>query len=140
MLPTLHRPASVLLALAAGLVVSLLAGCGGSGPTPADLVTVGGRVTAGPTCPVERIPPDPACAPRPVVGAVLVVDRPDGSEAARTTSGSDGRWALAMPPGSYVLVPQPAAGLMGRPGPIRFEVAASPVPSPLDVGYDTGIR
>ncbi len=36
---------------------------------------VSGRVTAGPTCPVER-PGDPACQPRPVAGAVLVVTTP----------------------------------------------------------------
>ncbi len=28
---------------------------------------------AGPTCPVEKIPPDPACAPRPVAGATILI-------------------------------------------------------------------
>src|SRR5664280_2442019 len=32
-----------------------------------------GTATAGPVCPVERYPPDPACAPRPVAGATITV-------------------------------------------------------------------
>ena len=32
------------------------------------LFVLGGRVIAGPTCPVERVPPEPGCADRPVHG------------------------------------------------------------------------
>jgi hypothetical protein len=101
-----------------------------------------GRATAGPVCPVERNPPDPACATRPVAGAVLVVQNAaTGSEVARVTTDQDGRFSLAVAPGAYRLVPQPVAGLMGGARPIDFRVeAGQALPSPLEVSYDTGIR
>ena len=109
---------------------------------PAGSGAVVGLVTAGPVCPVERDPPDPACAPRPVPGAVLVARAPDGREVARTASGADGRYEMRLPPGTYELVPQPVEGLMGTPGPIPFRVGPDPaeVPQRIDVPYDTGIR
>jgi hypothetical protein len=101
---------------------------------------VSGRATAGPVCPVERQPPDPACAPRPVAGAVLVIQNPAGAEVARATTDKDGRFSVTLAPGAYRLVPQPVAGLMGRAQPIDFRVDAGEAEPALDVGYDTGIR
>jgi len=101
---------------------------------------VRGTVRAGPTCPVERIPPDPACAERPVVGAVLVVNDAAGREVARVTTSAGGVFALDLAPGSYHLTPEPVAGLMGTPGPIDVTVEAGQPPSVLQISYDTGIR
>lgn len=104
---------------------------------------ISGVATAGPVCPVER-PGDSACAPRPVGGAVIVVTRPDGSVVARVTTAADGRFSVNLPPGDYVLVPQPVEGMMGNASPVPFTVGPSdqpsPSPSPLQVQYDTGIR
>jgi hypothetical protein len=99
---------------------------------------VAGRVTAGPVCPVER-PNDPACAPRPVAGAVLVIRAADGSEIARFATGADGGFGQELPVGDYTLEPQPVEGLMGTPAPIPFRVADGRA-AELDVSYDTGIR
>jgi hypothetical protein len=101
---------------------------------------VRGTVTAGPTCPVERVPPDPACAERPVGGAVLVVTGADGSELARTTSGADGTFSIDLAPGAYRLTAEPVEGLMGTPAPMDFEVIAGEPMTELQVSYDTGIR
>jgi hypothetical protein len=49
-----------------------------------------GTALAGPVCQVETIPPDPACAPRPVAGAVILIRDASGTEVARTTTGADG--------------------------------------------------
>jgi hypothetical protein len=106
---------------------------------PAPVVGVVGRVVAGPTCPVQRLPPDPACADRPVAGAVLVITDAGGTEVGRATSDANGEFAIPLPPGSYVLTPQPVPGLMGTSGPIQFTVTAGS-PADLDVTYDTGIR
>lgn len=107
----------------------------------AGLVNVTGFAHAGPTCPVEKVPPDPACADRPVAGAVLVATTAAGVEVARARSAADGMFSLAIPPGDYVLVPQPVAGLMGTAQPLPFRVPADGVsPPPLDIAYDTGIR
>lgn len=99
---------------------------------------VAGRVGAGPTCPVER-PGDPACAPRMVSGAVLVVQDEGGKEIARITTDGSGLFRLALPAGTYTLVPQAVEGYMGTAAPVPFTVAKAGE-AWLDVSYDTGIR
>jgi hypothetical protein len=100
-----------------------------------------GHVTAGPVCPVERIPPDPACAPRPVAGATIVVLGPDGSEIARTPSGADGSYRVAVPAGNVQVTGAPVSGLLGQPAPIPAIVPAGPGAwVQVDLTYDTGIR
>src|SRR4051794_11705320 len=106
----------------------------GGGPTG-----VGGVVTAGPICPVEKNPPDPACAPRPVDGAVLVIRDAGGMEVARVTTAADGAYFAELPGGVYVVMPQPAKGLLGTPAPESVTVADGATLR-LDLLYDTGIR
>jgi hypothetical protein len=101
---------------------------------------VQGKVTAGPTCPVERNPPDPACAERPVAGAVLVFMNTSGEEVARATSAADGAFSVELAPGSYTLTAQPVEGLMGTPAPMDVKVVAGQPMTELQVSYDTGIR
>jgi hypothetical protein len=113
---------------------------GSPAASPAVSPGVSGRVTAGPTCPVERFPPDPACAPRAVAGAVLVVTDDSGREVARATSDANGDFAIALSPGGYVLTPQPVAGIMGTAAPQPFTIASAGSSVTLDVEYDTGIR
>ncbi len=118
-----------------------------SSPPPSPLPSVApgwsgvvGRVTAGPVCPVERVPPDPACAPRPVAGAVLVVSDPSGREVARATSDANGGFSIALPSGRYVLAPQPVEGLLGTVPPVEVTITAGGPPASLEIQYDTGIR
>ena len=119
--------------------VRLVRESGGELPPGSSVVV--GLVTAGPVCPVERDPPDPACAPRPVEGAVLVVTDATGREVARTTSGADGRYEIRLQPGAFEMAPQPVDGLIGTPEPIPLHVSGpGEVPQRVDVGYDTGIR
>jgi hypothetical protein len=101
---------------------------------------VSGRVTAGPTCPVVTNPPDPACAERPVAGAVLLISDRNGREVGRVTAGEDGGFTLQLAPGAYRLVPQPVEGLMGTAAPIDFDVEAGQPMTEVQVSYDTGIR
>src|SRR4051794_1177073 len=101
-----------LVTIAVLMLISV--GCGEQAakvsPTPSS--GIGGSVTAGPTCPVEKVPADPSCAPRHVGAAGLVVRNVSGVEVAHTTTGSDGTFFVALPPGSYVVAPQPVEGLM----------------------------
>jgi hypothetical protein len=99
---------------------------------------VSGKVVAGPTCPVESSPPDPRCAPRPVAGATLLIQDLEGRTVTTAVSDASGAFSLTLPPGDYMLVAQPVAGLMGTAPPLSFSVAGSPVE--LAVEYDTGIR
>jgi hypothetical protein len=101
---------------------------------------IGGVAMAGPTCPVVRDPPDSACADRPVVGAVLVLEDSAGREVARATTQGDGRFWIAVAPGSYRLVPQPVEGLLGTAQPMEVSVAVGEPVADLLVSYDTGIR
>ena len=98
-----------------------------------------GVAQAGPVCPVERQPPDPACADRPVAGAILVVTQ-NGDEVTRTTSAADGTFHLRLTPGEYQLIAQPAQGLMGTAPPIALTVRSGVPMAPVVVAYDTGIR
>ena len=100
---------------------------------------IGGTATASPVCPVEKIPPDPACAPRPVAGAVVIVRDASGAEVARVTTGADGTFLANLPPGGYVVEAQPAKGVMGTPGPQGVTVKEGVV-SKIRLDYDTGIR
>lgn len=110
------------------------------GDTLPDTAGVRGTVSAGPTCPVVRDPPDPACAARPVGGALLVIASQAGVEVARVESRVDGTFAVNLAPGSYRLTAQAVQGLMGTPAPIDFDVEAGQAAVELRVSYDTGIR
>ena len=98
-----------------------------------------GTATAGPVCPVEKNPPDPACAPRPVAGAAIVIRDASGKEIARVTTANDGTFFADVPAGGYVIEPQSVQGLLGRPGPTSI-VVRDGATSRVDLGYDTGIR
>ncbi|MGH2468295.1 MAG: hypothetical protein ACRDGL_11315 [Candidatus Limnocylindrales bacterium] len=102
-------------------------------------VRLSGQVVAGPVCPVERDPPDPSCAPRPVPGARLVVKDARGAVVASLTADEHGAFATLLPRGDYTI------GVEGLTGPIR-----APIPTGVRLGaagttdltirLDTGIR
>jgi hypothetical protein len=119
-------------------VAVLLAACT-PGPLPVAswVGGISGTAVAGPTCPVER-PGDPACAPRPVAGATILIQDGAGADVATTVTDAAGRFRVALPPGVYTVVGQPVAGLMGNPLPLDVEVAESEVT--VELSYDTGIR
>ena len=102
---------------------------------------VQGTVLFGPVCPVERIPPDPLCVPRPGVARIRVL-RSDGSAAAEVASGPDGRFSIAVGPGTYRVTaaasaPGPGRGCQVEP-PQATVVARSFFT--VSVTCDTGIR
>jgi hypothetical protein len=109
-----------------------------SGPGAGLTGTVTVKVVSGPSCPVVRDDNDPQCRPRPVDHAELSVRAKDGTEAATLTV-VNGRAAGTVAPGSYLLMPQRVAGLMGVAKPVPFRVAAGQTVH-LEVVYDTGIR
>ena len=117
-----------------------VSGTGGAGgPTPTGRLQI--EAVAGPVCPVERQPPDPACAPRPVKGAVVVVSPADGRDIliGRGVTDGQGTVALDVPAGAYRVSGVDVAGLMGRPADVHAVVVAGAV-TPVTLVYDTGIR
>ena len=97
------------------------------------------QVTTGPVCPVQRLPPDPACAPASVAGAEIVVRDAVGTELGRFVTDADGIARGTLPSGAYVFAPQPVAGLMGTPDAVAAWVLG-PDGVVLPFSYDTGIR
>jgi hypothetical protein len=113
----------------------LLAGPGAA-TARAPVSGIAGRTVAGPTCPVETVPPQRGFA------ATLRVRRV-GSRAPATTvhSGADGRFRIALPPATYVVAPLSRAGspYPRPPAARRVEVHARHF-TYVTIAYDTGIR
>jgi hypothetical protein len=103
---------------------------------------IAGRALAGPTCPVEQNPPDPACAERPVAGAEVVVRDGTGAEVARAVTAADGTFLVAVPgSGVYSVEAQPTKGILGTPAALLVDVGAGPLAWAVALlAYDTGIR
>ncbi len=99
------------------------------------------HAVAGPTCPVERQPPDPACAPRPVAGARVVVTPADGREivVGQGTTDERGVLVLEMAAGQYLVGASQVEGRFGVPQNVPADVTAGRTTSVL-LEYDTGIR
>ena len=121
-------------------VIVLLLALAGCAPQAERATTLHGMAVAGPTCPVVTQPPDPACLDRPVAGASVVILDAGGSEVATVVTGEDGRFSIALPAGTYQLVPQPVTGLMGTAAPVTVDIAGGVEPDTVTLGYDTGIR
>lgn len=108
-------------------------------PIAAGRTGIGGSAAAGPVCPVERVPPDPACAARPVAGATVIIRDVSGSEVARTVTGADGSFFVELQAGDYVVEPQSAEGLLGTAAAQNVTVVNGSATS-VQLDYDTGIR
>lgn len=123
------------------VLLIVLAACGDDASTTTTTspgFAVSGYAHAGPQCPVETTPPDPACADRPVVGAMIRFVDAAGVVVAEAITATDGTFTLELPAGDYTLVAQPVEGIVGTPPPVDVTVAG-PVEG-IDLAYDTGIR
>ena len=70
-----------------------------------DAGTIHGTVTIGPLCPVERIPPDPACRPTPELYSTVqvVIRAASGDELGRVPLDATGSYSVALDPGTYLV-------------------------------------
>ncbi len=94
---------------------------------------------AGPTCPVETVPPDPACEPRPVAGAVVDIQDAAGARIASVTLDAAGLGFAEVPAGGYLVVARSAEGMMGMPEPQDVVVEAGRATA-VTLAFDTGLR
>lgn len=97
--------------------------------------TVYGFVTAGPTCPVERV--DHPCPPRPLSTTVQARSIGGGTSGSATTD-ENGRYEMSLPPGRYVLEAQ-IGSMFPSCQPIEVVVTANAA-TRGDIDCDTGIR
>ena len=93
-----------------------------------------GQVSIRPVRPVERkgVPNQRAYQAR-----ITVLD-PTGREVAVVDSDAEGKFRIALPPGTYVLRPE-SPGLYPRASEQRVEVGPNSV-SRVEIVYDSGIR
>jgi len=112
-----------------------------SPPVPLDEpATVQVRVEASPICPVERIPPDPGCAPRGVADFDVVLNDPSGTEVARATTDANGSLTFSVPTGVYYIEPvtQPEV-FFGITQGAAFSIVGG-LTMYVVISIDTGIR
>lgn len=99
--------------------------------------TVTGTVTLSPTCPVERMPPEPQCAPKPYQTTIEIFTT-DGTELVKTVqTAADGRFSVTLPLGEYSF--QAGKGKV-MPSCSPVEVRVETVSSTIDIFCDSGIR
>ena len=122
-----------LIAAVAALLTAAPAAGGGSG--------IRARVVASPTCPVERVPPDPRCAPRGLAAIVRVYRLPDRHTVARVHTDREGRLRLRLRRGRYGLAARPTTGasLPRCPQTVDAVVHAGRY-TRVTIDCDTGIR
>jgi len=124
------------------LIILSAVACTAPGPSvPAEVGTLDVTVLAGPVCPVETQPPDPACEPRPVAGAQLFVSPGDGTDivVSQATTDENGFARFELPTGTYIVTGSEVAGFFGIPDPAMADVLGGDT-APLTLSYDTGIR
>jgi hypothetical protein len=119
------------------VVFAGLIACGGGAAAPATDSGIEGLVLIGPTCPVEQVGQE--CDDKPYAGAIKIVDASSGEVVTTMRSGDDGRFRVALPPGSYRLEPVPASG--GLPYGKPIDVLVRPhTYEEVTVSFDSGIR
>lgn len=99
---------------------------------------VSGTVSLGPTCPVERIPPDPACADKPYATAIVVYRAGSKSPLLMGNSGSNGAFSFSLSPDSYTLAVSNGTTLP-RCASVNVKIAANTYAT-TTISCDTGIR
>lgn len=136
-----ERPGGMRASVVVAISLLLVACAPASPTTPVATGELEVTVVAGPVCPVETLPPDPACAPRPVPDARVLVSPGDGREVlvAEATTDEDGIARLELPPGDYIVSGGEVDGLFGLPSPTTATVVAGETTS-VTLAYDTGIR
>ena len=109
--------------------------------TSAGLGTVQGKVILGPTCPTEKIPPDPACAPKPYQASIAIssnIENPQGAVLKIIASDASGTFTVSLPAGEYSFLVQSAAKYPVCTGTLVDVLAGKT--STTTINCDSGIR
>ena len=107
-----------------------------SPPPPISGTGVVGRVTAGPTCPVEPAPG--GCPPNPVADTAVQAVDASGTVVGSDTTDSNGDFGITIAPGDYTLHVA-TSGPFPRCTDAQVTVTSGDA-AQQDIGCDTGIR
>jgi carboxypeptidase family protein len=117
-------------------IALVLSSCGAGDGGASDLATIRGTVVLGPMCPVENV--SSPCPDQPLVGVEIQATATDGDVEATAVSGADGRFAIDVHGGDYVL-----QAIVDEPGrsakPVEVSVPAGGSVR-VTVPVDSGIR
>lgn len=118
-------------------------GCEKQGTTNEGTGTLQGKISIGPLCPVETVPPDPACQPTAdtyKAYPVSVYSADMKTKVADLKPALDGSYSAAIPSGIFMIVlDKQQSGAGGSNLPVSVEIKDGSV-TELDVNIDTGIR
>ena len=99
-----------------------------------------GIVLLGPTCPVERIPPDPNCAEKPFQTS-FILTRPNSSQVlSEFSSDQAGKFNVNIPAGDYIIKPAPGAPMLPRCPASDVITVEKGAYTSATISCDTGIR
>jgi hypothetical protein len=99
-----------------------------------------GTVMLGPTCPVERIPPDPACADKGYATKFDVTSVNGAKVVKEFSSNPDGTFSVGVPAGDYAIRPVAGTSMLPRCSSVDSVVVAANAYSVVSISCDTGIR
>ena len=100
-----------------------------------------GKVLLGPTCPVERNPPDPQCADKPYETDLFVYGSDMKSVVAKLHSGNPvGSFSATVPVGSYYVGPVAGAKVLPRCSMSDKIVVTEGATTSVSISCDSGIR
>ncbi len=128
-----QRPAASSGVILVALVVAMLGLTAGCASTPSDS-GIQGEVRIGPVSPVET----PGTEANKPYSAELTIRPTAGGRSLRVTSGQDGRFRVALKPGTYVVEPRQGNPLPTAQ-PLTVHVKAHEFAS-VTIEYDSGIR
>ena len=115
------------------------AACPSQSPTSSKS-GIRGHVLLGPTCPVEKIPPDPNCADKPYKTNLVLTSADQSYVIAQFSSDENGKFSIETDPGEYQIRSAAAANILpycSSSGTIK--VTAHTYTSAA-ISCDTGIR
>lgn len=101
---------------------------------------ISGIALLGPICPVERIPPDPACAPRPYKTKLSATNAEQTKTIKEFESDINGKFSVDLSAGEYIIISANNAGIFSRclsQGSIKVEKDKY---TNITLNCDTGIR
>jgi len=131
------KRSTVLILLVAVILFSACARGPSTGSDDEAVGTIRGAVLLAPTCPVESI--ESPCPARPLAGVPVLAVDDEGNVRADTVSDDDGRFAMDVAPGAYVLTASIQEDPARSVKPVRVDVVGGEVVH-SDVVVDSGIR
>lgn len=119
------------------LILLLLAACGPKVNDPYEPITSGvkGQALIGPMCPVVRV--DTPCPDQPYQTTLIILAF-DGREVTRFETDVEGKFAVNLPPGDYVLHPENANRIPSAAD-VPFTVIENQFTNVI-ITFDSGIR